>query len=130
LEQSATIGFERKKPPSPPSELCDKSAQKTNILTPRMTHNPLSSYFATEQSNTLICTSAGVIGGITKAVITPQLLNITFDGSFTVVGYAALSSIAAYFAKEVIGCLYKRVVRLMSKRGKKPAKEKGGNVDE
>lgn len=95
-----------------------------------MTHNPLSSYFATEQSNTLICTSAGVIGGITKAMITPQLLNITFDGSFTVAGYAALSSVAAYFAKEGIGWLHKRLVRLMSKKRKKPAQEKGGKTDE
>ena len=95
-----------------------------------MTHNPLSSYFTNEHSNTLICTSAGVIGGVTKAFITPHLLNITFDGSFTVAGYAALSSIAAYFAKEGIGWLHKRVLRFMNRNAKKPAGQKGGTRDE
>ena len=57
----------------------------------------------------MVCTSVGVIGGITKAVVTPHLLNVTFSGSLTVASYAALSSIAAYVAKEAIGWLHKKV---------------------
>ncbi|MBS1629374.1 MAG: hypothetical protein JST27_04885 [Bacteroidetes bacterium] len=73
-----------------------------------MAHNPLNAYLLSEHSNTMVCTSAGVIGGITKAVVTPHLLNITFNGGFTVVTYAALSSIAAYLAKETISWLHKK----------------------
>lgn len=81
-----------------------------------MAHNPLASFFASEQSSTLVCTSAGVIGGTIKAVSTPHLLNITFDGSFTVASYAALSAIAAYVAKETIGWLHRRLLIALAKR--------------
>jgi hypothetical protein len=95
-----------------------------------MAHNPLSHYFANKHSNTLVCTSAGVIGGITKAFTTSYLLNITFDGSFTVATYAALSSVAAYFAKEGIGWVYKKLIRLIKERRQKKALQKGGKVYE
>ncbi len=57
----------------------------------------------------MVCTSAGVIGGISKAIATPHLLNVTFTGSLTVASYAALSSIAAYLAKETISWTHKKV---------------------
>lgn len=95
-----------------------------------MSHNPLTTYLATEHSSTLVCTSAGVIGGITKAVTTPHLLNITFDGSFTVAAYAALSSVAAYFAKEGIGWLHRKVFSLTEKRARKQQSRKGGSRNE
>lgn len=63
----------------------------------------------------MVCTSAGVIGGITKAVVTPHLLNITFSGGFTVATYAALSSVAAYLAKETIGWLHKKAMRCVAR---------------
>ena len=73
-----------------------------------MAHNPLTTYLGSEHSNTMVCTSAGVIGGITKAFVTPHLLNITLTGGLTVVTYAALSSIAAYLAKETISWVHKK----------------------
>lgn len=72
----------------------------------------------------MVCTSAGVIGGITKAVVTPHLLDITFNGSFTVATYAALSSVAAYLAKETIGWLHKKAIAYIAVR------RKGGKGDE
>lgn len=98
-----------------------------------MAHNPFSNYFASEHSNTIVCTSAGVIGGITKAVSTPHLLNITFDGGITVATYAALSSVAAYFAKEAIGWLHRKLVGLTKKQlqqTKAQEEEKGGSNNE
>ena len=98
-------------------------------LASQMAHNPLSQYFAHEHSNTLVCTSAGVIGGVTKAFTTPHLLNITFDGSLTVAGYAALSSIAAYFAKEAIAWLHQKFLRFAGK-DKQTQEQEGGSENE
>ena len=72
----------------------------------------------------MVCTSAGAIGGISKAIATPHLLNVTFSGSLTVASYAALSSIAAYLAKEVIGWLHKKFIRFVRQR------QEGGSEDE
>ena len=72
-----------------------------------MALNHFTSFFASEHSNTLVCTSAGVVGGVAKAISTPCLfLNVTFDGSITVAVYAMLSSVAAYLAKQGLEYLH------------------------
>ncbi len=90
-----------------------------------MAHNPLSNYLYSEHSSTLVCTSAGVIGGISKAIATPHLLNVTFSGGLTVASYAALSSIAAYLAKETLGWLHKKLVTCIA-----AWRQKGGSEGE
>ena len=83
-----------------------------------MALNPITSFFESEHSNTLVCTSAGVVGGVAKAVTTPNLfLNVTLDGSLTVAVYAVLSSVAAYIAKESLGFLHNRFLPTTRKKG-------------
>ncbi len=83
-----------------------------------MALNHITSFFASEHSSTLVCTSAGVVGGVAKAMTTPCLfLNVTFDGSVTVAVYAILSSVAAYLAKEGLGYLHNRFFVRRKKEG-------------
>jgi hypothetical protein len=65
-----------------------------------MQQGPLSDFISHYHSNSLVCTSAGILGGVAKAIDTPHLLmGVTFDGGFTVAAYAVVSSVAAYLAK-------------------------------
>jgi hypothetical protein len=83
-----------------------------------MALNPITSFLTSEHSNTLVCTSAGVVGGVAKAVSTPYLfLNVTFDGSVTVATYAILSSVAAYLAKQALGYLHSLFFPVIRKKG-------------
>lgn len=53
---------------------------------------------------------SGLVGGVCKSFDLPntQLLNITFDGSITVVAYAVLSASAGYITKYIFDQLKKK----------------------
>ena len=58
---------------------------------------------------TLITTMSGLVGGMYRTLsLDPLLLNVTWDGTITVIAYAVISASAGYITKFVFDAIKKR----------------------
>jgi hypothetical protein len=77
--------------------------------------NPSSSN-PTEPALTAWTTASGVAGGLVKvSQLKLQLLNVTWDGSVSVIVYAVLSAAAGYITKSAFDFLVKKTRKPKSK---------------